>query len=244
MRVSRIVVVCLTVAVAGVGLAACGGGRDAKSSTATTAPAATTTTLTAEQQKAAEQARAAALVFVKADFPAGWTETPPEPSTPEDDKIGNELNACMGASASTGDRTSVTSNDFARGENLQVSSVVEIAKDDATYQQDIAAIKSAKAPECIKDFFTKVLAKELGATPASVELSAIPVPPHGDAIVGMRATVTVRVQRQSLNFFLDFVFMGKNRAEVVATFFSIGQPFDAALETALIDKLGGRLDAA
>ncbi len=66
---------------------------------------------------------------------------------------------------------------------------------------------------------------------------------YGDVTVGFRVTITVSVRAETLTFYADLVLMGKDRAEVIANFFGVGQPFDPALQESLLAKLGSRLDA-
>ena len=54
-------------------------------------------------------------------------------------------------------------------------------------------------------------------------------------------TAALTAQGQTINVVVDFVLMAKSKAEVTASFTNLGQPFDPALETSLINKLGTRV---
>jgi hypothetical protein len=226
-------------------LAACGGGSSKSSSTTSAPPttkasASSATTLGTDP---AAIARAKKLVYVQGDFPAGWTATPAS-NTPEDKALSKELNACIGTSGDETKSADVNGDDFNMGQGTQVTSEAQIEKSEATYKSDIAAVKGPKLQPCLQDFVTKALSKAVGTAPASVQLADLPVPSFGDATIGKRLTAGLTVQGQTINVIVDFVLMGKNKAEVTASYTNLGQPFDPALEKTLIDKLGSRVNAS
>jgi hypothetical protein len=222
-------------------LAACGGGGSNSSST-TSAPASTAPPTTASA--AGDTALAQKLVFVQADFPAGWTASPPTPDTAEDKANNKEVDACIGTSGADAHSADVKGNDFSMGPTTQVGSEAQVVKEEATYRQDVAAIKGPKLQPCLQTFLTKALTKGVGSAPTSVQVSSLPVPSLGDVTVGLRITAGITTQGQALTVYLDAVLMGRNRAEVTSTFLNVGQPFDAALQRTLLDKLGARVNAA
>jgi hypothetical protein len=225
-------------------LAACGGGGGNSSST-TSAPTTTASTApTTTASPAADTARAQKLVFVQADFPAGWTASPPTPDTAEDKANSKQVDACIGTSSDDAHSADVKGNNFSMGPTTQVGSEAQIVKEEATYRQDIAAIKGPKVQPCLKDFLTKALTKGVGSAPTSVQVSSLPVPSFGDVTVGLRITAGITTQGQALTVYLDAVLMGRNRAEVTSTFLNVGQPFDATLQRSLLDKLGAKLTSS
>ncbi|GEM_PF-2583425 len=228
--------------------AACGGGGSSKSSSTTSASATSTTAASTPGSTAgdaAADARAKKLVFIQADFPAGWTGTPPTPDTPEEKAATQELNACTGSSSDADKVADVKGDHFGQGSPAtQVGSEAQIAKDDATYRKDVAALKGNKFQPCLQTFLTKALAQAAGgATPTNVQVSPLTVPTFGDVTVGLRMSAGLTVSGQTVTLVIDAVAMGKNKAEVTGTFTNLSQPFDPALEKTLIDKLGAKLEA-
>ena len=223
--------------------AACGGGGS-KSSTTTVASTTTSvaSTPTSAGSDPAAVSKAQKLVFVQADLPPGWTATPSS-NTPDDQALSNELDACIGTSGPAGRSADVNGDDFTMGQATQVSSQAQIVKSETTYRSDIAAIKGPKLQSCLQDFATKAISKAAGGPPASLQLTDISVPTFGDVTIGKRVTAAISVAGQSLNIYVDFVLMGKNKAEVTGSFTNAAQPFDQALETTLINKLGAKLNA-
>jgi len=225
-------------------LAACGGGSSNSSST-TTAPTTSTSTAsspTSAGSDPAATARAQKLVFVQADFPPGWTGTPSS-NSPDEKEASKELDACIGTSGDDAKSADVNGDDFAMGQGTQVSSEAQIVKSETTYHSDVAAVKGPKLQQCLQDFVTKALTKAVGTAPASVQLVDLPVKSFGDVTIGKRLTAGLSAQGQTINVVVDFVLMAKNKAEVTGSFTNLGQPFDQALETTLIDKLGAKLNA-
>jgi hypothetical protein len=229
------------IALLGLIFAACGGGSSKSSSTtlAPTTTAAASTPTSAGSDPAAE-ARAKNLVFVQGDFPPGWTATP-STNSPQDKALSGELDACIGTSGADAKSADVNGDDFSMGQATQVSSEAQITKSEATYKSDIAAVKGTKFQPCLQQFVTKALTQAVGSQPASVQLTDLDVGTHGDVTIAKRMTAGLTAQGQTLNVVVDFVLMGKNKAEVTSTFTNLGGPFDQALEKSLIDKLGGRV---
>jgi len=181
---------------------------------------------------------------VQADLPAGWTGTPASPDTPEDKANNQEFAACVGSTGDQAQIADVKGDDFSMGSAAtQVGSEAQIVKDDASYRKDVAALKGPKFQTCIETLLTKALTKAAGSAPANVQVAPITVPTFGDITVGMRMTAGITAAGQSLTIVVDAILMGKNKAEVTATFSNLAQPFDQALEKTLIDKLGAKLNA-
>jgi len=225
-------------------LAACGGGGG-KSSSTTSAPATTASTASsAAGSDAAATARAQKLVLVQADLPSGWTATPSKADTSETKATNKELSTCVGTSGEEAQSADVKGDDFSMGQGTQVSSEAAIVKDEATYRKDVAAIKGPKLQSCLQDFLNKQLSKAVGSAPGSLQLTPLTVPTFGDVTVGKRLTASITAQGQTFNVYVDFVEMGKDKAEVTASFSNLGQPFDAGLEGSLLEKLGSKLGSA
>ncbi|TMK87073.1 MAG: hypothetical protein E6G57_11355 [Actinobacteria bacterium] len=223
-------------------IAACGGGGGKSSSTtsapSTTAASASSATTLGTDEAAIAQGKK--LVFVQSDFPAGWTATA-SGNSPEDKATNKQLDACIGTSGDEAKSADVKGDDFNMGQGTQVSSEAQIVKSEATYHADVAAVKGPKLQSCLQDFVTKGLTKAVGSAPASVQLTDFSVPSYGDVTIGKRMTAALTAQGQTINVVVDFVLMAKSKAEVTASFTNLGQPFDPALETSLINKLGTRV---
>ena len=183
-------------------------------------------------------------MLVAGDFPRGWTSTPPEPPTEENEAASVELAECVGTSGDDAKSAEVEGDEFKMGNNLEVNSEASIVEDEDDYRRDVSAIKGPKLQPCVRDIFTTRLAEALGTPLTSAEIESLEVPTHGDVTVGLRMTVGLTAEGQPLTLFMDVVLMGRDRAEVTATFISVNQPFDKALQTSLIDALGERLEAA
>ncbi|HEV3354096.1 MAG TPA: hypothetical protein VG076_14305 [Acidimicrobiales bacterium] len=227
--------------------AACGGGSSNSSST-TSAPSTSTTSAStpgSAVRDAAADARAQKLVLVQADFPTGWTGTPAPATTPEEKAASQELNNCTGSSGDDAKIADVKGDNFSMGSpTTEVGSEAQIAKDEATYLKDVAALKSSKFQPCLETFLTKALTQAAsGATPTNVQVSPLTVPKFGDVTVGVRMSAGLTVSGQTITLVIDAVAMGKSRAEVTGTFSNVSQPFDPALENTLINKLGAKLEA-
>lgn len=222
-------------------LTACSSGTKKSDTTGTTSPTATSDTA------AADRAKAEKVVLVQADFPAGWTATPASPD-PREDQQAKELAACADAvDPSVAESAQVDGPDVNK-ENASVSSSVTFVKTEEYAQTDLKAITGSKIEKCVEDFAKKALDEELksnesGATLESVEFDRITVQKYGDATVGFRLTATIEAQGERLTAYQDLIFILKGRAEISASFFDLGKPFDQTLEKDLLAKLGAKLAA-
>jgi len=185
------------------------------------------------------------LVLVASDFPSGWTSQPSGQANDAEGKAAeDELSKCVGVSGSDAEVATKDGDDFSQSAGVQVSSAVNRVKDDATFRSDVAALKkSDKVTSCMKTTFADAL-KKLVPGVSEIEVSDLSVPRHGDVTVARRLTMSATVAGQQLKIYIDAVLMGKKRAELNQSFTSVGKPFDASLERALVNKVGGRLDAA
>jgi hypothetical protein len=220
------------------------GGTATTTKGAATATTAKKTTGDTKAPRPEDAARIDTLVLQASDFPTGWKGTPPTPEDESDQSANAELNQCIGTSGSEAETAHKYGDDFSKDDNAQASSEAATVKDDATYRSDLAAIQGPKLTPCLKEVFTKQMAGPSGAPASEVEVSDLSVPKHGDATVGRRVTISVKGPTASAKFYIDFVFMAKNRVEVVASFLNAQAPFDSALEKSLLDKLGARVSAA
>ena len=230
MKRSRLIaLVLVTLAFATVG---CGGKKPAARSSPT---------LSLEE---ADRLLAEKLVLQQADLPS-WPATP-HVDDPREDDFGKQLAACVGAPPpDTSTSAEVDGPDFSMGD-AEVSSSASFDRTLELAQQDLAALKSAELPECVKSFAVQELRAALAEQTPGASLSSVSFDPRtvahfGDATVGFRLVATIKVQGQTIKAYQDLVFLVKGRAGVAAAFSNVGRPFDEALETLLIDKLGVRL---
>ena len=193
----------------------------------------------------ADKAKAEKLVLVAADFPAGWTATPSTPD-PDEDAQTRALALCAGASDPDLSESAQVDGPNVSKDNAQVSSSVSFVKTSADAQKDLAAVKGSKLQKCVEDFGKKTLEEELesegsGATLESVKFDRITTPTYGDATVAFRLSATIAAGGERISAFQDIILILKGRAEISASFFDLGKPFDATLEKSLLEKLGAKL---
>ncbi len=187
-------------------------------------------------------ATAKKLVLTSTDFPSGWTGKADDRSqSPEEMADARQLSDCVGTSGPEAETAKWKGDDFTT-DQYQVSSETSLVADKAVFKKDVAAINSTKFPACVKDVFTKVLTKAIGAEPTSLDLTPLEVKKYGDVTKGLRMKVGTGPGAADTAY-VDLVRMGKNRAEVTATVLSVGQPIDATLETSLLAKIGSRVNA-
>jgi len=189
--------------------------------------------------------RAKSIVLTDSDFPSGWTGAA-HTQDPSDKAFERRISACAGMTDTKGQ----TADDFGRDHSLngaQVGSEVAFFKTVALARQDFGTVNNQRLLGCIRsaliDLLRAVLAKQgvRGATINSVNLGRTPVARYGDQSAALRLTVSVSVAGQTLHFFQDIVGIQKNRAEITASFFNIGSPLPAALESTLVARLAARL---
>jgi hypothetical protein len=197
---------------------------------------------------AADKRLAERLVFAAADFPTGWSITPPSPEDESDVELNNELARCAGApDPAAVESATAESPDFAMGEMFTASSTATIVKTVADAQADLRAVQGARFPDCLRTAFTDVLQKNLGSSAMGaprVTVDPLTVARIGDASLAYRSTFAFQVSPGvTAQFFIDIFLLLEQRAEVGVFFFGLGQPFDPSLEGDLVQKLGDRLEA-
>ena len=228
-------------------LAACGGGDGDTSATDSTSGSTATSiappTSALRSASGADLESAKKLVLLPADFPAGWTSEPAEQSDDADDEAASdEFEDCLGVGGDDSGAADWSGDDFSM-DSSEAGSSASVVRDEATYQDDIEVIRGPLLPTCLEDMFTRLLTDQVGTAPTAVDVAPLEVTEYGDVTVGFRVTITVSARGETLTFYADLVLMGKDRAEVFANFFGVGQPFDPALQESLLAKLGSRLDA-
>jgi hypothetical protein len=191
---------------------------------------------------AADQAKARALLLVPADFSDGWDATPHRDDNPVQRARDDELAACEGRHGSpTRTTATVSSPVFVRGDAWALSQA-EFVRTAQDFAADVAFAKTARFMVCSRRALSKALqAQSPRASVQSVTIASLPVARYGAFSTGFRATARTRSHRHTVTVYVDVILLGKGRAELNAVFSSVGQPFDQALERALVAKLGARL---
>jgi hypothetical protein len=224
-------------------LAACGGGDETPpvaTAPATTAAAATTTTV----DVAADKAKAATLLLGPTDLP-GW-KAKPHQEDPADKAFDDQLAACVGRpSPSTYTTASADSPSFSMGD-AEVSSDAQLVRTVEDFRADVAAVRGPKYAPCVRNGLTKLLQRQLpaGAAVQSATVVRLPIAGYGEFSARFRATIKLLIQGQPAIVYQDAILLGKGRVELSASFSNLGQPFDPALEGALVAKLSAKLAAA
>lgn len=217
-------------------LGGCGG--SSKGSPVTkTSPSPTAAPLTAATAKAL----AAAGVLTKADLP-GYTTAAQEHDA-SDDQTDAALAACLGVPTPT-----YLARDFGtaftKGE-LEIDSSVDIATTAAAAKDELTAYTSAKAPTCVKQTLTAVLAKS-GITVTSFTATPQPVTVSGsDTSFGYALTLAGTTQGQTINLSGYEAGALVGQAEVsLSTIASSQDAITLPQVTALLTTAVGRVRAA
>jgi hypothetical protein len=220
-------------------LTACGGSKKASTSTAvpsTTAP---------KPDRVDDAARARSLVLVSGDFPAGWTASAPEPDDPEDDATDEKLAECIGVDTAE-PSAEFDGQDFAMG-GAEVSTSVALMASRADFEEEVEALQRPKFVTCTEQVLVPDLEKQLqedspGTAVTDAKIERFDTPTYGEVTVGLRFTLAVDADGRAFKFYIDFVVYGEGRVEAILTFFSVGAPFDPALQRSLLAKAGAKLE--
>jgi len=223
------------------------GGEDTPPATGTPATASpTSVTSTTPVNVAADKAKARTLLLKPSDLPATWKATPYQ-RTNEDKAADEALAACLGRpSPATYTTADIDSPDFTLG-NAEASSQAQIVRTTEDFKADVAAAGGPKFLPCAKSILTQAVRSQLqaqGASLRSVSVEPLRVPRYGQFSMGTRTTVKYMVQGQPGSTLIDTILLGKDRIELSITLSNADGLFDPALASALVAKLGNRLDAA
>lgn len=229
------------------------GGQDTPPATGTpattsTTPGASTTpvTSTTPVNVAADKAKARTLLLKPSDLPATWKATPDQ-RTAEDKALDEALAACLGRpSPATYNTADIDSPDFTLG-NAEASSQTQIVRTIEDFKADVAAAGGPKYLPCAKGILTQAVRRQLqaqGASLQSLSVEPLRVPRYGQFSMGIRTTVKYMIQGQAGSTLIDTILLGKDRIELSISLSNADRPFDPALASALVAKLGSRLDAA
>ncbi len=242
---ARLILTVLLCTLAAGAVPACGG--DQKAPPATGTPATTSTTpvkSTTPVNVAADKAKARTLLLRPSDLPATWKAMPAQRTS--EDKT-DELAACLGRpSPATYTTADIDSPDFSLG-NAEASSRAELVRTVEDFRADVAAASGPKFIPCVKSTATASFRRQLqaqGVSLQSLSVERLQVARYGQFSMGLRMTMKVMAQGQHAIIYIDSILLGKERIELSTSFSKVDRPFDPALESALLAKLGGRLEAA
>jgi hypothetical protein len=218
-------------------LAGCGGGEDTRKDTAQTAKTASATpvpTPSPAPGRAEDHRIAEASQLKLEDFPAGWEES---------DTNQSEAADCEAISSARDKRTArAASSQFGRGENTVAQSTVYLFSDDATAQDQYAALTSKGTRTCIgKDLVKRLQKANSNLQVGEPRTTRVSVDPLGDQHDGGRVTLPVTTGGQEVELFTDFVFVRESRGIALMLFVDALSPFDEDLRADLTSKVSRRL---
>ena len=190
-----------------------------------------------------DAARIDKLVFRAEDMPSGWKGTPSSPPAPNDDSA-RQLAECVGGTLPEAETAHRYGDSFSNSDSNQVSAEASTVATSSDFKKDEEAVSGPKLTPCLKEAFNKEMQKEVpGGGSVTVDVGDLSAKKYGDLTVARRITITAKSATGSAKIYVDFVFMGKSRAEITASFLNVGAPFDSGLESDLLSKLGKRVDS-
>jgi hypothetical protein len=201
--------------------------------------------------KAQGTTAAKAINLVKADFGAGYTSTPSDPSTTSG-AIPADVATCLGlsgsAAAASTSLVDVSSDDFAKGappNGVQVSSEVEVVASTKDAKKQLAAFQGDKASTCLGTSFEKTLKQQVGTSTKGVTLGKVDVvklsPSNAgtDGAFGFTLTIPVQGPGITINVMTEIRGFLKKHTEVTLLSLSYGSG-DSVDSNALYGKLVDR----
>ena len=171
------------IALAAVGATSCGGDGKPES-------ARSTSTL---RQGADDEAAARAIVLRASDLPEGWSSSPNEPPTDEEDAANVRLYTCLDlptpAETNTAD---VDSLEF-EGDGATIEADVTFVRSRAIARRELSAFRQAEFVRCLEDAFSDLEAEEgsdVAVENQIIERRSAPELADGSVAVRIRATLT------------------------------------------------------
>jgi hypothetical protein len=249
-RTAAILVLAMSVLLAGCGGAAHTAATSTASSSAATttpAPGAGSRPGGAPPARSGEAAKARAFaiaVNLKAsDLPGFHPSSDQRHQSAAEKRLEPELTKCVGGSGARAEATEVSSKSFERGRSIvtqSVSSQVTVARTAALAARELAAIHSGHLQSCLASYFKALLASEdlHGAKVGPVSTKQGSPPASGaQGSFGLRFIQTVTLHGVRIPFYVDILGFVKGRAQVSLFTFGVLRPFPAALEEQLFSVL-------
>jgi len=201
--------------------AGCAGGGEAKPSPETNGaapPASSADSVETAPSISEEEAREVAekVLLTLRDFPAGWSQEPPDDEEDAPLDVPPECQAFAGQEDWPGTLLKVESPEFEGPDEVEVNSSVILYADAEAARQAFAGVRDTydRCREPLLQAFTRYLqqlyqknAQESGeiAEVASMAMDWLSFPPYGDESVTARMSITINVGARSLDCYLDML---------------------------------------
>lgn len=190
------------------------------------------------QHTPADMAKAKAIGFVRADFPAGWTA---RPSTPGQ----SASTTCKSFNPNESDLVEtgkVDSPEFTAPDGYsQVFSAVGIFQSVAQTKASWSRVVRPAMLDCFSELITK--SSPPGSTISALAKGKLAFPKVAQRTAAYRLVIGVAPEgaAASVKLYLDLVLLGAGRANVATIMFSLGKPYPAAFERKLASAIARRL---
>ncbi len=186
----------------------------------------------------ADMAKAKAIGFQRADFPAGWTAKPSTPSSSANATC-KTFNPDESDLVETG---KVDSPEFTGPDGYsQVFSTVGIFQTVAQAKATWSRVVRPAMLQCFSELITK--SSPAGSTIAALAKGTLGFPKVASRTQAYRLVigVTPKGSTATVKLYLDLVLLGAGRVDVATIMFSLGQPYPAAFEQSLASAIAHRL---
>ncbi|MBV9284735.1 MAG: hypothetical protein JO176_08965 [Acidimicrobiia bacterium] len=189
-----------------------------------------------------DSALAAKIVLKKADLPSGF-DAQPHAADPTQAAVIRQLSTCLGIGDPAPHTTAlVNSDDFSKGQGVNVSSSARIVKTGDQASADLAGYQSNKATTCMQQALEPVIKERLpsGFTPSNLAVQQLVFPTLKDGTAAHQGSFTIPLAGTNVPVYVDFIIFRAGRAEVTLQTTNAGSPFDTKLEQELANKMADR----
>ncbi|HTC68166.1 MAG TPA: hypothetical protein VK662_01235 [Acidothermaceae bacterium] len=189
--------------------------------------------------------RLTAIGLQRADLPAGWKASAPDPD-PDAAATSAELAQCAGGVDNYPDETGdSTSDDYSLG-NATISSDVISFRSQADVADDVAIMKSPNVDACYVKFAENDVSIPAGASLDSVSFLIVPGSAGGPSnVVGNgAATLEVSGSGGDVGLYDNMVLITGPSIEAEVDFSNVGSPVPAKVRAAVTAKVAARVAAA
>lgn len=187
----------------------------------------------------ADQAKAKAIVLVRADLAAGWKKT----STPDS---GDDLR-CPGFDPSLSDLvlTGESESEFSHPSGAYAATFASVFRTEANARASFTRSARPALARCVAHFFREGVAEE-GGTVTIVKQGAVAFPKVAQRVAAYRVSARVGTPgtTQTVPFTLDLILLGRGRGEVGMLTMASGPGIAPADLRAFARLLSGRLQKA